>query len=195
MTVFYQEEDSPKRCKFLASSLKSAFAKCRTFRSISTPESEEAAADFDEEEEVFVSAVISKYMESKCKRKYTFGIDSFKWALSPETGGGNREGGSGGGGSENSDDFYSTCTRLSRCSSATSFEAFHTVKSRFSRSSSLNRIDFRGFSRRSILLDFCHCEGWPFGLCRKALLLPPLPNSPSDSWSWNKSSRTIKLHA
>ena len=28
---------------------------------------------------------------------------------------------------------------------------------------------------------------WPVGLCRKALLVPPLPKSPSYSWTWKKN--------
>ncbi|KAI3465372.1 hypothetical protein Pfo_022035 [Paulownia fortunei] len=201
MNVFYQEEPPTpsKRCKFLASVLKDAFAKCHSSRgklSVSSTEAEEPANDFDEEE-VFVSAVISKYMESKCKRKSTIGIDNIKWALSPEAGdlmvthkGMQRQGSCG----ENREELFSAGSRLSRCSSATSYDAFVSVRTRFSRSSSLNKIDFQDFIKRSIILEFFHCEGWPFGLCRKALLLPPLPKSPSDSWSWRKSGRMIKIH-
>ncbi|KAG8377638.1 hypothetical protein BUALT_Bualt08G0053800 [Buddleja alternifolia] len=182
MIMFYQENppNPPKRFKCLASSLKDAFSKCHSFQdklSVASPESEELVTDFDEEEEIFVSAIISKYVESKSKRKSAIGMDSFKWALSPDRA-----------------EFYSADSRLSRCSSAMSFDEFVSVKTRCSRSSSLNKIDFLDFGRRSVILEFIHCEGWPFGLCRKALLLPPLPKSPSDSWSWRKSGKMIKVH-
>ncbi|PIN12807.1 hypothetical protein CDL12_14570 [Handroanthus impetiginosus] len=191
--------NTTKRCKFLASVLKDAFAKfhSRGKLSVSSPETEESASDFDEEEEVFVSAIISKYMESKCRRKSTLGIDSLKWALSPEewdlmvTPNAMHQQVSC---RDNGEEFLSAGSRLPRCSSATSFDAFVSAKTCFSRSSSLNNIDFQDFSKRSIILELLHCEGWPFGLCRKALLLPPLPKSPSDSWSWRKSGRMIKIH-
>ncbi|KAK4429019.1 hypothetical protein Salat_1201900 [Sesamum alatum] len=196
MTVFYQEEppNTSKKCKFLASALKDAFAKCHSSRgnvSVSSPEPEEVATGFDEEEEVFVSEIISKYMELKLKRKATV-----TWALSPEAGelmvtpkAVERHGSCG----DEQEELFSAGSRLSRCSSATSFDAFVSVKTRFSRSSSLNKIDFQDFSRRSIILELLHCEGWPFGLCRKALLLPPPLKSPSDSWSWKKSGRIVKI--
>lgn len=122
--------------------------------------------------QVFVSAIISKYMESKCKKR----------ALSPEPG-----------------IFMVTpkalhcSSRLSRCSSATCFDAFVSVKTRFSRSSSLNKIDFLDLSKKSVV-EVLQCEGWPFGLCRRSLLLPPLPKSPPDSWSWRKNGGTVKTH-
>ncbi|KAI3460248.1 hypothetical protein Pfo_016911 [Paulownia fortunei] len=203
MSIFYQEEppNPSKRCKCLASALKGAFAKCHSSRGKlpdSSPESEEPVSNFDEQEEIFVSAIISKYMESKSRRKSSIGIDSFCWAVSPAAGDSVvapkavRRDGSGG---EDGEEFLSAGSRLSRCSSATSFGAFVSAKTCFSRCSSLNRIDFHDFGkRRSIILEFIHCEGWPFGLCRKALLLPPLPKSPADSWSWRKSGRMIKIH-
>ncbi|KAL0351981.1 UNVERIFIED_CONTAM: hypothetical protein Scaly_1586800 [Sesamum calycinum] len=183
-----------KKCKFLASVLKDALAKCHSSRgnvSVSSPEAEEAASVFDEEEEVFVSEIISKYMELKLKRKATV-----SWALSPEaeeltvTPKAVQRHGSYG---DERGELFSAGSRLSRCSSATSFDAFVSVKTRFSRSSSMNKIDFQDFSRQSVFLDLLHCEGWPFGLCRKALLLPPPLKSPSDSWSWKKSGRIVKV--
>ncbi|KAL3840381.1 hypothetical protein ACJIZ3_024972 [Penstemon smallii] len=199
MSIFYQEEppnNLSKRCKYLiiASTLKDAFSKCHSFSEklsvLSHEEKEEGetSTDIVEEEEVFVSAVISKYMESKSKRKFTFANDGLYWALSPLTAAGPKKQEDGG------EEFFSVGSRLSRCSSASSFEAFVSVKTRFSRCSSLNNIDFpKDFGRkRSIIVEFCHYEGWPFGLGRKAFL-PPLPKSPSDSWSWRK--KTIKINA
>ncbi|XP_057766318.1 uncharacterized protein LOC130986795 isoform X1 [Salvia miltiorrhiza] len=188
------------RCKSLSSALKDRFSRCPLFPgklSVLSSEAEDAAGDFDEEDEVFVSAVMSKYMESKCKRKSAVGIDTLRWALSPQhlllarkgrrklgSSGESREGSSSGAGS-----------RLSRCSSATSYDAFFSVKTHFSRSSSLNKIDFQDLSKQSIVIvELLRYQGWPFGLCKRALLLPPLPKSPSDSWSWRKSDRAATVH-
>lgn len=90
------------------------------------------------------------------------------------------------------EDFVTVGSCFSCCSSALSREAYHSVKTNFSRSSSLNGLDFQEFWRRSIIQELCHCQGWPFGLCRKAVLLPPLPKSPSESWSWRKGARITK---
>ncbi|KAL0360811.1 UNVERIFIED_CONTAM: hypothetical protein Sradi_3765600 [Sesamum radiatum] len=148
--------NTSKKCKFLASVLKDAFAKCHSSQrnvSVSSPEAEEPASVFDEEEEKQELMITPKAVQ--------------------------RHGSCG----DEREELFSAGSRLSRCSSATSFDAFVSVKTRFSRSSSLNRIDFQDFRRRSVILDLLHCEGWPFGLCRKALLLPPPLKSPSDSWS------------
>ncbi|KAH6828958.1 hypothetical protein C2S53_000869 [Perilla frutescens var. hirtella] len=171
------------------------FSKCPLFAgklSVSSSEAEAAAIDFDEEDEVFVSAIISKYMESKCKRK----SDAFRWALSPEhflpaQREMRKPGASGDGRVQSS----SAGSRLSKCSSAKSYDAFFSVRTCFSRSSSLNKIDFQDFGKQSIvILELLHCKGWPFGLCKKAFLLPPLPKSPSDSWSWRKGHGMAKIH-
>ncbi|PIN25253.1 hypothetical protein CDL12_01989 [Handroanthus impetiginosus] len=196
MSIFYREEppNPSKRCKCLALALKDAFSNCHSLRRKiieSSPESEEPVSDFDEEEEIFVSAVISKYIESKSKRKSSIGIETCYWALSPEK----RDSITTSKPVEK-EEFLSASSRLSRCSSATTFDEFVSAKSTcLSRCSSLNRIDFQHFGRRrSIIMEFIHCEGWPFGLCRKALLLPPLPKSPADSWSWKKTGRMIRIH-
>ncbi|XP_042005804.1 diphthamide biosynthesis protein 4-like isoform X2 [Salvia splendens] len=96
-------------------------------------EAEDAACDFDEEDEVFVSAVMTKYMESKCKRRSSSGA----------------------------------ATRLCRCLSATSYNAFFSVKKRFSRSSSWNETGYRDLSKQSaVILELLQDEGWPFGLSK-----------------------------
>lgn len=149
-------------------------------------------------QQVFVSAVISQYMELKCRRKTAITTDKFTWAFSPTTGDffisarlrhkeEDQE-------TEEREDFYSVASSLSPCSNATSFEAFVTAKTVFSRSSSLESIDFQDLRRHSVIQELSDCEGWPFGLYRKALLLPPLPKSPSDSWSWRESARMVKMH-
>ncbi|XP_019237502.1 PREDICTED: uncharacterized protein LOC109217690 isoform X1 [Nicotiana attenuata] len=195
--------NTSKRFKFLGSTLKDAFSNCHSFSksSHSSAEEDDPICDYDnEDEQVFISAVISKYMELKCRRKTNISTEKFTWAFSPTTGdlfisarlrqkedNEDQE-------KEESEDFYSVASRLSPCSSSTSFEAFVTAKTIFSPSSSLDRIDFQDLWRHSVIQDFSHCEGWPFGLYRKALLLPPLPKSPSDSWSWRKSAGTVKMH-
>lgn len=93
---------------------------------------------------------------------------------------------------EDDEDFVTVGSCFSCCSSALSREAFHSVKTNFSRSSSLNEFDFQEFWKQSIIQELCHCQGWPFGLCRKAVLLPPLPKSPSESWTWRKGTRITK---
>lgn len=72
-------------------------------------------------------------------------------------------------------------------------EAYFSVKSFFTRSTS------RAATVASSAADVDHpspaaweglrnCDGWPFGLCRRPAV-PPLPNTPADSWKWrNRSS-------
>ena len=148
--------------------------------------------------QVVVSEIRSRAME-KMKRRPSLIAESFSWVLSPSSG-----------------ELYITSKHAKRrdkdnedderkefffsCSGAVSREAFLSANTNFSRCSSLNKIDFpdiwkfdfQDFRRRSINQEFCHCEGWPFGLCRKAVLLPPLPKSPSESWSWRKGTRLAK---
>lgn len=194
-----------KRCKFFSTTLKDAFANCHKFRerhsSSQSLEEEDAMDDHDDEEEVFVSIVISKYMESKCRKKAAISSDKFNWTFSPTAGDlfiseklMQQKEDSEDEDKEGREDFLSVETHLSRCSSAISYEAFATAKTTLSRSSSLNRIEFHDFPRRSVIKEFSHCQGWPFGLSRKLLFLPPLPKSPADSWSWRKSARSIKIH-
>ncbi|XP_021284985.1 uncharacterized protein LOC110417102 isoform X2 [Herrania umbratica] len=206
MSVFYQEEQprQSKRCKFLASVLKEAFSNCHTFGGHSGPEEENPTSDIDDESEVVVSEIRSRAME-KMKRRPSLIAENISWVFSPSTGElyitskhakrrdkDNED--------EEREEFFSVGSCFSLCSSAVSREAFLSAKTNFSRCSSLNKVDFpdfwkfdlQDFRRRSIIQEFCHCEGWPFGLCRKAVLLPPLPKSPSESWSWRKGTRLAK---
>ncbi|CAN4122714.1 unnamed protein product [Withania somnifera] len=194
-----------KRCKFFSTTLKDAFANCHIFRerhaSTQRLEEEDATDEYDDEEEVFVSIVISKYMESKCRKKAAISSDKFHWTFSPTAGAlfiseklMQQKEDSEDEDKEGREDFLSVETHLSCCSSAISHEALATAKTALSRSSSLDRIEFQDFPRRSVIKEFSHCEGWPFGLSCKLLLLPPLPKSPADSWSWRKSARMIKIH-
>ncbi|KAJ4760987.1 Alanine racemase [Rhynchospora pubera] len=72
-------------------------------------------------------------------------------------------------------------------------EAFFSVKSNFSRCSSQGATASwdgnKGVTTyRSALEEFRNLEGWPFGLCRQPLVLPPLPSMPADSWMWRRNS-------
>ncbi|KAL5558890.1 hypothetical protein UlMin_035101 [Ulmus minor] len=203
--MFYHEEPTnhSKKCKFLAACLKDAFSNCHNFGRLSpsNPEEDYPASDFDDEEEVVVSAIRSGAIE-KLRKKPIFLSDSFSWVYSPVTGelyltpngGRQREKQE----EDEEDDevreeFLSVKSCLSCCSSGLSRDVFLSVKTSFSRCSSLSGFELNEFQRRSIIQQFCHCEGWPFGLGRKAVLLPPLPKSPSESWSWRKGTRMVKI--
>ncbi|TVT96668.1 hypothetical protein EJB05_58111, partial [Eragrostis curvula] len=89
------------------------------------------------------------------------------------------------------------------CDADDESEAFYSVKSFFTRStsrgatvaSSVCGLDLpppllRSPEKWEVFLD---CEGWPFGLCRRpaVLPLPPLPATPADSWKWRKSVSSL----
>ncbi|KAL5844929.1 hypothetical protein ACOSQ4_010887 [Xanthoceras sorbifolium] len=207
MSVFYHEEPPhhSKRCKFLTAALKDAFTNCHNFngrRSTSGPEEEHQTSDFDDEQEVVVSEIRTRAMEKLRRKPSLVMTDSFSWVFSPRTRElylkaeqkkeDNEE--------DAREEYFTVGSCFSCCSSAMSREAYHSVKTNFSRCSSLNGLDFQDFwrldsqdFRRSIIKELCYCEGWPFGLCRKAVLLPPLPKSPSESWSWRKGTRIARM--
>lgn len=203
MGVFYHEEPpnhtATKRYKCLAATLKEAFSHCRTSRGrLSTASLDEECpnSDFDEEQEVVVSAVKSRAMERQ-KHKPSVARDNFSWVYSPETRElyitqmvalHEREDVD----DDQKEEFLSVKSCFSCHSSRLSGELFYSVKTNFSPCSSLNDLDFSEYWRRSIIQELCHCEGWPFGLCRKAVLLPPLPKSPSESWLWRKKQQSTK---
>ncbi|KAI3758960.1 hypothetical protein L6452_06535 [Arctium lappa] len=199
MTYEQPPNHPSKRCNFLKHALATCHTLCRkiSFQSPEQEQEEDDVSDYDDEQEVFVSAVLSRYMEAKSKRKVGLTVDSFIWGFSPSS-------------ThellptkkeipypsdvEDMDEFYSSCSHLSRCSSATTAEAFMSVKPNLSRCSSTGSFEFPILRRRrSIIRELSHCEGWPFGLCRKALLVPPLPKSPSESWLWRKTTTIIKI--
>jgi hypothetical protein len=89
------------------------------------------------------------------------------------------------------------------CDADDESEAFYSVKSFFTRSTSRGAtvassvgadpplpLQLRPPETWEGLRD---CEGWPFGLCRRpaVLPLPPLPSTPADSWKWRKSISSI----
>lgn len=140
-------------------------------------------------------------MEAKLRRKVSHTVDSFWWVFSPTTGklfiapkalkqGEENDDGTAEEEEEEVDEkgteFMSVGSRFSCCSSNANMEEFLTANTNFSRCSSFKGLDFQDTCRRSVIQELCYCEGWPFGLGRKALLLPPLPKSPSESWSWRK---------
>ncbi|XP_023546794.1 uncharacterized protein LOC111805793 [Cucurbita pepo subsp. pepo] len=202
MGVFYQEDPpNPSRKCFLAGALKDVLCNCHNFskpQPNSNAEDDYPTSDFDDEEEEIVSEIRSRAME-KLRRKTNLS-DSFSWVFSPATKElyitsmeiekidepGNED--------NTGDEFYSVQSFLT-CSSAATKEAFFSVEANFSRCSSLNGLNFldEDLKRRTILQELFHCEGWPFGLCRKAVLLPPLPKSPSESWLWSKGTKIVKI--
>ncbi|ESW32831.1 hypothetical protein PHAVU_001G020800 [Phaseolus vulgaris] len=201
--VFYHEESANhnKRCKFLAGTLKEVFSHCQTFsRRLSTASLEEECPIIEDVDEMVVSVVRSRAME-KQKLKPSPLRDDFSWTDSPAT----RElyvtmaspqprVVIGDGEDDEREEFFSVKSCLSCCSSnAVSEQPFFSVKTNLSRCSSMSGVDMSEHWRRSIIQEFCHCQGWPFGLCRKAVLLPPLPKSPSESWLSRKIQRSTKV--
>lgn len=126
----------------------------------------------------------------KLRKKPSFTMETFSCIFSPHMGVQHKNGG-GDGDEEEKEEFMSVRSCFTCCSSAATMEAaFLSAKSTFSRASSLGELEFQFLQRRSsIMEEFCHCEGWPFGLCKKLLLLPPLPKSPTESWLWRKDKR------
>ncbi|CAI0465232.1 unnamed protein product [Linum tenue] len=202
MSVFYQEELPPqnpsKKCKFLlVSTLKDAFSISRSCGGHISP-LQQQDEDYvphtttereDDEHEVVVSAIRSRAMEkSKSKQKVFVITHIFSEELffSPEK--------QRNGGVEKEEEFFSVESCLSCCSSRGGEEFLSVKTNMLSRCSSFSQVEFPSFQRRvSILQELCRCEGWPFGLCRKAVLLPPLPKSPSESWLWRKGTRSARL--
>ncbi|GMH13802.1 hypothetical protein Nepgr_015643 [Nepenthes gracilis] len=205
--TFFDRDQSPsssKRCRFLISVLKEVFSNCNTCipcMSCSSQEDDIPIGDFDDEQEVIVSTIRSRAMEEKYRRRNDLETNSFSlvffhtlgelllMAAAQEKGKENED--------EERDDFLSVKSHFSCCSIIADSEAFFSVKTDFSccSSLSLNGLDyyFQELRRRSLIQEFCHCEGWPFGLCRKALLLPPLPKSPTESWSWRRGAKIVKI--
>ncbi|RCV11996.1 hypothetical protein SETIT_2G232100v2 [Setaria italica] len=93
------------------------------------------------------------------------------------------------------------------CDADDESEAFFSVKSFFTRSTSRAATVASSSAGVMVMMDppppmlrspeawerFRDCEGWPFGLCRRpaVLPLPPLPSTPADSWKWRKSVSSL----
>ncbi|KAJ6337848.1 hypothetical protein OIU76_007515 [Salix suchowensis] len=201
MGVFHHEEapNPSKKCKFLAATLKDVFSNCDAccgWISSSGPDEDYPITDVVDESEVIVSEIRSRAMEKLRHKPFIF-TDSFSWVYSPKTGelfvspkAAQQKNDANDEYDDTREEFFSVGSCLSCCSSALSREAFVSAEPNSSRCPSFDEFDF---PKRSILQEFCQCQGWPFGLCRKAVLLPPLPKSPSESWSWRKGARIVKM--
>ncbi|ERM97098.1 hypothetical protein AMTR_s00126p00026000 [Amborella trichopoda] len=69
-------------------------------------------------------------------------------------------------------------------------EVWFSVRSDFSCCSSpVERKEiFLDCAWRSLLEKLSFCEGWPFGLYRRKMMLPPLPRCPSEPGMWRKAT-------
>ncbi|XAR61863.1 hypothetical protein NMG60_11016399 [Bertholletia excelsa] len=181
-----QQPSLSKGCKFIASAAKDALTNCHACSGwLSSAEEEDSLGEVNDEQEAVVLEIKNRAMEAKSRRKASFTTDNVTWVISPTkelltvpmtttpstkelitapmattptqrhkvTDLGRMA-------------FFSVGSCLSRCSSAKSEEAFLSVKTSFSRRLSL------------VIQELPHCTGWPFGFCRKTLLIPPLPKSP-----------------
>ncbi|CAH2035879.1 unnamed protein product [Thlaspi arvense] len=100
---------------------------------------------------------------------------------------------------EDESEFCSVESDFSECCQS---EGYMTAKTEFSRCSSLKGEELENqwkmyyvneIRKGSVIQELCHCQGWPFGLGRKATMLPPLPKSPAESWSWRKPNRVAPM--
>lgn len=203
MDIFHREQPpkngaNKRYCGFVSSVMKNALCRCHTgchtveLMSCPSPEGDNVVSDFDS---VVVSAIRSQAMEAKMRRKAGLATESFWYVFSPTTGklfiapkaSSNQYKTKDDDGDEG-EEFQSAASRFSVSSSAAvSMDEFVSAKTNFSWPSRFGWFEFQDLGRRNnIIQELCDCEGWPFGLCRKALMLPPLPKSPSESWSWRK---------
>ncbi|KAI3922202.1 hypothetical protein MKX01_005891 [Papaver californicum] len=177
--------------------LKQAFCQCCTFRSNSSTlfninEDYDDDDGVGDDQEVVILAIRARAMEAKLRRKNGYSttqnllqvLNSMNTDLIndpnqislPQT----EED------EEEKETYFSAASCFSRCSSA-SGEVFSQCSGGcrevfFSSRSCLSHCSSKGVGKFSDSNE----RRWPIGLCRKAMLLPPLPNSPSKSWSWRK---------
>ncbi|XP_008797250.3 uncharacterized protein LOC103712496 [Phoenix dactylifera] len=181
-------EDHPKlpsnHCKYLPALIRDACAQCHgsCLRTPSSLSSEDGSPDDDlDDQNVIILEIRNRAMKAKSRPKDLLFSGSFSWSVSPTTGRvivASKEKGDGEEKCEADDGEES--------------EAFFSVKSCFSRCSSDGGSELKDFRRRSVFEEFKHCEGWPFGLSRRASMLPPLPSVPRDSWMWHKKKLVTK---
>ncbi|PIA46346.1 hypothetical protein AQUCO_01500105v1 [Aquilegia coerulea] len=201
MSFFTHEEPKQysKTCRCFRSCLRDAFNQCGG-RSSSLDLEEECSLSDTDEEEAIVMTIRAHAMEEKRRKGQFIKSASFSSFISPwagelfniSTGVQRNLDSSHEQEDEERDIYLSVGSCLSR-SSSSSREVFFSAGSCLSRSSNVSKIELWDVGRRSILQELCHCEGWPFGLYRKAILLPPLPKSPSESWLWRKGSKMVKM--
>ncbi|CAM8883503.1 unnamed protein product [Rhodiola kirilowii] len=187
-------------CKLKAIPISSCYG-CR--RQLSTKsfcdELPNSLVEEDEDEEL-VDAVIRKSVEERRRRKAMYTPYDYSWTFPPvieklfvasetlisqaqhklmfaQDEGADEDG-------EDDDEFHSATSSLSDGTIATvmkSFSVCHWLECDGNK-------DVAELWKKQVMLleELLGCEGWPFGLLRKVVLLPPLPSSPSDSWSWTK---------
>ncbi|CAF2316798.1 unnamed protein product [Brassica napus] len=158
---------------------------------------EKLIGDFHFDHEIVVFQIRSRAME-KLRKKPKIGMERLAYTpkVYPSKEESNIE-------KEEGVEFCSVGSSFSECcTSNPSVEAYMTAKTEFSRSSSLKGVELEnewkmyylnGIRKGSVIQELCHCQGWPFGLGRKAALLPPLPKSPAESWSWTKPNRVAPI--
>ncbi|KAL0660839.1 hypothetical protein Bca4012_097676 [Brassica carinata] len=153
---------------------------------------EKLIGDFNYDHEIVVFQIRSQAME-KLRQKPRICMERLTYHSKEEP---NME-------KEEGIEFCSVGSSFSECcTSDLSVEAYMTAKTEFSRCSSLKGEELEnqwkmyylnGIRKGSVIQELCHCQGWPFGLGRKASLLPPLPKSPAESWSWRKPNRVAPI--
>ncbi|KAM0952524.1 hypothetical protein DsansV1_C02g0013941 [Dioscorea sansibarensis] len=170
-------------CKFLAAAFKDACVHChcscaRARASSFGADDDLPPANYFDYKHVIILEIQSRAMKAKLKPKDYLSEENLSWFLSPTSGkllivpkG------------EKTDEEHTAAAEEDLDDEK---ETFFSVKSCFSHCSGESGVLFKEHMKHSVLEEFCHCEGWPFGLGRKALMLPPLPSSPSDSWTWHK---------
>lgn len=158
---------------------------------------EKLIGDFNYDHEIVVFQIKSRAME-KLRKKPTIGMERLAHTskLYPSKEECNIE-------KEEGVEFCSVGSSFSECCpSDLSIEGYMTAKTEFSRCSSLKGVELENqwkmyylneIKKGSVIQELCHCQGWPFGLGRKAALLPPLPKSPTESWSWRKPNRVAPI--
>ncbi|KAL1200944.1 hypothetical protein V5N11_000786 [Cardamine amara subsp. amara] len=155
---------------------------------------DQSIGDFDYEHEVVVFQIRSRAMEKLRKKpRACMERERLTYQVPKELDIEKEEG----------NEFCSVGSCFSECcQSDLSIEGYMTAKTEFSRCSSLKGVELENqwkmyytnqIRKGSVIQELCHCQGWPFGLGRKAVLLPPLPKSPAESWSWRKPARVAPI--
>ncbi|CAL9136432.1 unnamed protein product [Musa textilis] len=173
--AFFAQEDKSKLAsngsKSLPELLRKACAQCygsglRTLSNLSSVDETTLDSDLDHKQ-LIILEIRSRAMKTKSRPRELLFSGKLARAVSPTTGTAHITG------EEEGDDDDES-------------EAFFSVRSGFSCCSTDGSTELEELGGGSLLGEFRHCQGWPFGLCRRAVALPPLPSSPSDSWMWHK---------
>ncbi|WOL19993.1 hypothetical protein Cni_G28795 [Canna indica] len=200
MAFFPHQDKSKLHSKSLPQFIKTACAHCSHCSCLKTP-STLSSLDYDDHsclddteldhKQLMILEIQSRAMKAKPKSKELSASGMLTWAVSPTTGRvrmtpmKKSSNNYGGGGDREEEVLCDGEDDMGSC------EEFFSVKSCFS--CTIEELkDLGGGGGRSIWEEFRHCEGWPFGLCRRAVVLPPLPRSPSESWMWHKRNLVCK---